>query len=254
MQLDFQLDPGPVSQLDTETLRVGDRMLPVRFVRNSKARRYVLRLAADGVVRVTIPRGGSTAEAVKVAHRHQDWLQRQLARRKAESTIDSTWRHGTEIWYRGERVALEVKELAAVREIRFGDCIVVAKLDGEDLRPVIEGHLQSLARQELPRRTTELAAKFGVAIGRVTVRNQRSRWGSCSRQGAISLNWRLVQMPPFVSDYIIIHELAHVRHLNHSPRYWKQVAAWCPDYRVAEAWLKRHGRELQWLPARGAGM
>ena len=80
------------------------------------------------------------------------------------------------------------------------------------------------------------------------MRNQRSRWGSCSRGGLISLNWRLVQMPPTVRDYIILHELAHVRVPNHSAKYWRGLAQLCPDYRAAEAWLKANGRQLQWMP------
>ncbi|HAV65442.1 MAG TPA: hypothetical protein DCY13_24090 [Verrucomicrobiales bacterium] len=251
MQLDFQLDPGPASQPVGATLQVDSEMLPLRFVRNSRARRYVLRLAQNGVLRVTVPRGGSKREAIEVAQRHGDWIRRQLLKRRAEAGHDPVWRHGSEILFRGERTTIEVHERASVREIRFGEVLLVADIAGEDLRPVIELHLQQLARAELPARVAELAGSFEVKVSRVTVRNQRSRWGSCSRSGTLSLNWRLVQMPPSVSDYILIHELAHLRFMDHSPRYWKQVAAWCPDYRIAEAWLKRHGRELQWLPAKG---
>jgi predicted metal-dependent hydrolase len=90
-----------------------------------------------------------------------------------------------------------------------------------------------------------------LEVRAVSVRNQRSRWGSCSRSATVSLNWRLVQMPAAVSDYIILHELAHLRVMNHSAKYWRVVAQLCPDYRAAEAWLKAHGRQLQWVPARG---
>jgi predicted metal-dependent hydrolase len=79
----------------------------------------------------------------------------------------------------------------------------------------------------------------------VTVRNQRTRWGSCSRRGTISLNWRLIQTPPFVSDYIILHELMHLREMNHSPRFWRQVETVCPGYRTAEEWLKPHASLLR---------
>jgi len=74
----------------------------------------------------------------------------------------------------------------------------------------------------------------------VSVRNQRSRWGSCSRHGTISLNWRLVQTPTFVRDYIILHELAHLKEMNHSKRFWREVARLCPDFGRAERWLKEH--------------
>jgi len=76
------------------------------------------------------------------------------------------------------------------------------------------------------------------------VRNQKTRWGSCSRRSTISLNWRLVQVPPFVSDYILLHELAHLREMNHSRRFWHVVEQMCPDYHIAERWLKEHSRLL----------
>ena len=78
----------------------------------------------------------------------------------------------------------------------------------------------------------------------VSVRNQRSRWGSCSTRGTIALNWRLIQMPPDVSDYVILHELAHRRQPNHSTRFWREVEALCPWWREAERWLRKHGKEL----------
>jgi len=77
------------------------------------------------------------------------------------------------------------------------------------------------------------------------VRNQRTRWGSCSRRGVISLNWRLIQLPAFVSDYVVLHELMHRRQLNHSDKFWREVEQVCPDYRSAERWLKQHSGLLR---------
>ena len=91
----------------------------------------------------------------------------------------------------------------------------------------------------------ELAALHDIKVTRVTVRNQKSRWGSCSRRGTISLNWRLIQTPAFVRDYIIQHELAHRRQMNHSIKFWQEVERLCPDYLRAERWLKQHAKLLQ---------
>ena len=99
---------------------------------------------------------------------------------------------------------------------------------------------QSQQRDLLPARLLALAAQHGVAVSRVSVRNQRWRWGSCSRMGHICLNWRLVTMPDWVRDYVIIHELMHVKRMDHSPRFWKLVAAACPNYLDARAWLREH--------------
>jgi predicted metal-dependent hydrolase len=109
-----------------------------------------------------------------------------------------------------------------------------------DLRPAIERHLRVLATKELPARTLEFAALHQLLVHRVTVRAQRSRWGSCSFKRVISLNWRLIQTPPLVRDYIILHELMHLRQMNHSARFWNEVQRACPDYTTAKLWLKEN--------------
>ena len=105
--------------------------------------------------------------------------------------------------------------------------------------------LRQQARRELPARLLELATRHGLAVSRVSVRNQRSRWGSCGRDGHICVNWRLVLMPAWVRDYVLIHELMHLRRMDHSPAYWRLVAEVCPDYRSARDWLRRHGPSLR---------
>jgi predicted metal-dependent hydrolase len=100
------------------------------------------------------------------------------------------------------------------------------------------------AIRELPDRLRALAAEHGLAVTRVSVRNQRWRWGSCSPDGHICLNWRLVLMPSWVRDYVLLHELMHLRRLDHSPRFWKLVAAACPDYQQARAWLRANAELL----------
>jgi predicted metal-dependent hydrolase len=101
------------------------------------------------------------------------------------------------------------------------------------------------ARAELPARLLELAARHGLTVTRVSVRNQRTRWGSCGRDGHISLNWRLVLMPADVRDYVLVHELMHLRRLDHSRAYWRLVAAACPRYREARQWLRVNGPSLR---------
>jgi len=108
-----------------------------------------------------------------------------------------------------------------------------------------ETALRQQARRDLPTRLLELAERHGVVVTRVSVRNQRSRWGSCGRDGHICLNWRLVLMPASVRDYVLIHELMHLRRMDHSPAYWRLVGDACPDYRAARDWLRRHGPSLR---------
>jgi predicted metal-dependent hydrolase len=104
----------------------------------------------------------------------------------------------------------------------------------------VEAWFREIAGPELTARAFELARLHAQPIARVRVGNQRTRWGSCSISGTISLNWRLIQTPPFVRDYIIVHELMHLREMNHSRRFWEHVAAACPEYKSAEAWLRNN--------------
>jgi predicted metal-dependent hydrolase len=110
------------------------------------------------------------------------------------------------------------------------------------MQPEIARDVFERAKRELTARLLELAAVHGLSVARVSVRNQQWRWGSCSRSGHICLNWRLVQMPPSVRDYVIIHELMHLKRMDHSAQFWKLVAAACPDYDVARTWLRHHAR------------
>lgn len=108
------------------------------------------------------------------------------------------------------------------------------------LSPADRSDAHARARRELPARLLELAARHGLVVTRISIRNQRSRWGSCSPGGRICLNWRLVLMPDWVRDYVLVHELMHLRRMDHSPRFWKLVAKACPGYRAARRWLREH--------------
>jgi len=104
--------------------------------------------------------------------------------------------------------------------------------------------LRRRAERELPAQLLSLADAHDISVTRVSIRNQRTRWGSCSPSGTITLNWRLIQTPEFVREYVLIHELMHRRELNHSRRFWRLVAAACPRMSDARAWLKEEGKTL----------
>ena len=105
--------------------------------------------------------------------------------------------------------------------------------------------MRGRAAMELPARLRELASLHGLLVTRVSIRNQRTRWGSCGRDGHLCLNWRLAAMPDWVRDYVMLHELMHLRRLDHSPAFWRLVAVACPRYREARQWLRAHGPELR---------
>lgn len=220
----------------TESLSVNGREIPLAIVRSRRARRYILRVRPDGLARLTIPRGGSAAEARQFAERQTAWLERQLNYFSNRPIRPREWSIGMEIFFRGELVKIE----NAAGKISFGsESIVVANVDS-DLRPAIEKRLRALAAKELPSLVFTFATQHQLTVNRVTVRNQKSRWGSCSPRGVISLNWRLIQTPPFVRDYIILHELMHLRQMNHSEKFWREVKSVCPDCQNAKRWIKEH--------------
>ena len=231
-------------QLDlpfTVTANVSDP--PIDFVRVRRARKYILRVRHDGTVRVTVPRGGSRAEAMRFVERHLQWIVEERLRVETRGG-PRAWEHGTVIMLAGRGVAIEVTAGPSGRVARYADRVVPIPDGALDVRPAIEADLKALAREILVPRLRGLAAQHGLHVERVGVRNQRSRWGSCSRAGSIALNFRLVQMPAEISDYVLIHELMHLEQQNHGPRFWRLVAAACPAFRDAERWLRTEGRRL----------
>ena len=173
------------------------------------------------------------------------WVEKQFLSLRLQDSLlpdEASLAVGT-VLFRGRRVPVqrvcEDESLACFA----GQCD--RDLSGESsLRDTVETILYRLAKVELPEATGRLAKVHGFNPGRVTIRNQRTRWGSCSSTGAISLNWRLIQVPAFVRDYVILHELIHLDHLNHSTRFWERLAKACPNLNAAEAWLKLHGNRI----------
>ena len=216
----------------------------VVFERSARAERYRLTLRKDGAAVATIPLRGTEREARAFVEQHREWLERARARQRQRPRAAAVWSVGTRVLWRGE--------LAEIRKAAEGErpcvCLAsdvfrVARIDG-DMKPTLEAHFLRKARIELTARTWQLAAETSMGVKEVVVRNQRTRWGSCTTGGVISLNWRLIQAPESVRDYVIYHELMHLKEMNHSARFWRRVEEICPPWREAEAWLKRNGSML----------
>jgi hypothetical protein len=235
-------------QLDLPFLRTESAPAPppppaIDFVRVRTARRYILRVRPDGSLRVTLPRWGSRADALRFVATQRGWIARQ--RQKLGEQSPREWQDGSCILLRGVPVAIRLEERDGATCAVYGDRSVRLPDGGRpDLRRVIERDLRRAAAEFLVPRVAALAAQHELAYERVTVRGQRSRWGSCSRKGTISLNFRLIQLPPEVCDYILVHELMHLRQQNHSRRFWRLVEKACPEFREAERWLRTHGTML----------
>jgi predicted metal-dependent hydrolase len=216
----------------------------VTYRHNPRAKRYILRVKTDRVIIVTIPRRGSRAEAERFVRSRKGWLQRIWTRISVTGTSPAVWKPGTEILFRGRLVGLQVARDTNDWVVFWENEKIIVPDPECDLRPVVESHLYALAKSELFHRVLELSRQHLCPVRRITIRNQRSRWGSCSQRGTISLNWRLVQIPVEVRDYVIVHELMHVREMNHSRRFWAHVKTACPEYEQSERWLKQHGTLL----------
>ncbi len=214
------------------------------FERSQRARNYRLTLRRDGVAVATIPARGTEREARAFVAQQGAWLDRARERQRRKPRMAEIWALGTHVMWRGQMTEIRPAVGGERPKVCLGaDVFRVAKLDG-NLRATLEAHFARLGKIELPARTWELAAVTGMEVKQVTVRNQRTRWGSCTTGGVISLNWRLVQTPDEVRDYIIYHELMHLREMNHSARFWARVAEVCPGWQEAEHWLDGNGSLL----------
>jgi predicted metal-dependent hydrolase len=231
-------------QLDLPFLRTSPAPEPtVEFVRVRRARKYILRVRPDGTLRVTIPRGGSRREAESFVVQHRRWVEDERVR-VASRHAPVEWYAGETVPMRGVATTITTEQKGRSRFVLFAGTRVRVALEAVNLRPAVETALRHIAARELVPRLRTLAAEHGLTVTRVAIRNQRSRWGSCSTSGVITLNFRLVQMPPWVSDYVLLHELMHMRQQNHSRRYWRLVEQVCPDFRAAEKWLRVDGKAL----------
>jgi predicted metal-dependent hydrolase len=216
---------------------------PVDYVRVRRARKYIIRVRPDGSIRVTIPRGGSRQEAESFLDRNRAWAEQERLRVAAEHAPPE-WPEGHIILLRGEPFCLRVEMRGRSHLVKVGDQRVRIAPGVGDLRPATELALRHIAVRELVPRVHGLAKQHDLDVARVAIRNQRSRWGSCSPTGVIALNFRLVQMPRDVCEYVLLHELMHLRQQNHSRRYWRLVEAACPWFREAEEWLRDRGKSL----------
>lgn len=216
-------DHVPVSLLDMNPVKS-----TVILRRHPRARHYTLRLNREGEIVVTLPRGGSKREAMNFVAQNREWIARHQAERATASGHVREWRSGTALLFRGRREVLAVSHWFGRPMVEFGDQRIFVADENINLRRPVEAHLYQLARQELSARTRELAYEQKIRVTAVVVRNQSSRWGSCSQRGEISLNWRLIQAPAAVRDYIVIHELMHRREMNHSIRFWRLAASVWP--------------------------
>ncbi len=210
----------------------------------AQARRYSLRLPSGGGDPVlTLPKTARLAEALEFVDRHRPWLAERLARRpQAVAIVD-----GALVSLRGASATLchrpGARGATRVETTAAGMHLVVTGAAEHLSRRVVD-FLKKEARRDLEAAVALHAGRLAVKPTVIRLKDTRSRWGSCTASGELSFSWRVIMAPPFVLDYLAAHEVAHLRELNHSHRFWRLVRETCPDMDRGQHWLKREGAGL----------
>jgi hypothetical protein len=229
---------------DHVVVTIEGRGVRVAIRRSARARRYGLRLPATGGDPVlTLPAKGRMAEALSFVERHKPWLATRLARRLApiafcDGAVIPLRGRPTPILHRPERRGTAwVDVIDGVEHLCVaGDIAHVARR--------VRDFLIREARRDLATAVEAHAGRLEVKVASITLKDTKSRWGSCTATGRLAFSWRIILAPPSVLDYLAAHEVAHLREMNHSTRFWRHVRATCPGMEAARLWLKQHGMTL----------
>jgi predicted metal-dependent hydrolase len=230
-----------------ERLLVGgnERHYEIAAIRHPRARRYTLRVRhASRDVVLTMPRRGNLRDARAFAERNVDWIASKIAAIPAHVPFAD----GESIPVCGipHRISHRPGERGTVwiENDANGDALICVAGAGAHIARRVADFLKSEARKALSTTSRAYAAKIGVTIGRIGLRDSTTRWGSCSEDGSLSYSWRLIFAPAYVLDYLAAHEIAHRIELNHSDRFWALLDSMTPERHRAEAWLAAHGNGL----------
>ena len=230
---------------------LGETTITYRHRISPRARRLRFEVRPGNGLEVTTPPGVSVARIEDVMREKTKWITTMLMRyaQPPDSIVAEPLQSGSILPFSGGYLRLVVRELTAgsraSTRMEEGELrLSVPSRAPEALRGILEAWYRRQGKQVFAERVAHWNAQTGFKYGRIAIRDQKSRWGSCSRQGNLNFNWRLLLAPLDVLDYIVIHELAHLREGNHSARFWALVAERCPEYRVQRDWLRRHGPEL----------
>lgn len=227
------------------TVETPGGLLEVRVKRHAAARRLILRLAAGtGEPVLTVPRRARRSDMERFVRAQCDWIANQQAKKPTVSHAAP----GEQVIFQDRPLRLEADEMARgaprMSKSDGGAAVLLVPGDPDLFEKKVRNWMKRQARQALEARVAAHAGQLGVRPARISVRDTRSRWGSCSAGRVLSFSWRLILAPPHVLDYVAAHEVAHLLEMNHGPAFWAHVAGLRPDYRSAQAWLKTYGAGL----------
>ncbi len=224
----------------TETLKVGTPEMVVTLRRNKRAKRLTLRVSSvDGQPVLTLPQNAKIREAQRFLDQQESWLREHLAAAPERIIVQV----GVPLPFMGEK--LLVTQHGKSRTILAPGHILTPsrKHTGKS----VETFLKARARIAVTDHCHSYAQRLGYDFGRISLRDPRSRWGSCSTDGNLMFSWRLILAPAKVLEYVVAHEIAHLAEMNHSPAFWQTVKNLMPEYRQHQNWLKQNGAVLHRL-------
>lgn len=214
---------------------------------STRRRTLCLRLFPDGQMQVVVPPYARLTDIRRFVGLRRDWIGRQRARSRAQTPqACDPYAHGAALPLLGTNLVVCYQMSTAKRPmaVRQGDTLVVPASTSAQARPLVEAWYRHAAHVYVCQRMAYYTPLVGRAPTRITIRGQKTRWGSCSARGSISINWRLMQAAPNIIDYVIVHELCHLLQANHSSRFWREVHRVLPDYETRRRGLREFGRNL----------
>lgn len=216
----------------------GDPQIPIVLRRSSRARRISIRISQlDGRVTVTLPLRVPEKEALAFAHEKEAWIRKHLSAREEDVIVNV----GAHLPIGG---IMHHVVPGDGRRVTFSDGVVCVPGPQKRTGKRLGGHLKQIARARLAEASDHFAEKLGQNYSAITLRDTRSRWGSCTSEGRLMYSWRLILAPPEVLDYVAAHEVAHLAQMNHSPAFWAEVTRIYGEYKAPRKWLREQGGAL----------
>lgn len=232
---------------DTAALRLGEREVMLKLRRSERARRLTLRVdPASFAIELVLPRRASLAEALRFAARQTEWIERRLSKLPSRVALGD----GAIVPLLGvsHRLRHIPKARRGVERVLMADGSAELAIGGGESAHIprrVKDWLRREAHKTIAPLVQDKAAQIGKRITRLSIRDSRTRWGSCSASGALSFSWRLVLTPLQIVDYLAAHEVAHLAELNHGPRFWQRCAELAShDVAASRAWLRKHGEAI----------
>jgi predicted metal-dependent hydrolase len=234
--------------IDKREVLFGNIVVPYTLKRSSKAKLLWLTMSKENGLVVTVPRYYDIDLLDSYLYTKSKWILRTQKKVDIQEPRNTTNQFIDTLMYFGKRLTITKNtNQSEIMEVKLEDDQVIVNLDpGLKIKysDTIEMWMKDQAIAAINTKAGFFSSKLGLTYSKISIRNQRSRWGSCSRKRNLSFNWRLIMAPEAILDYVIIHELCHLREMSHSKSFWELIGLYCPNWKENRKWLNKHGREL----------